>query len=375
MKIEKVYRKDLGQWRWKIDVTIAGRRIRRADFLTRKQAEEAIAFYRSKIIADRYSLPMPTQKVTLLNLKSSVTKDQSIKPRTAQIFSEFVELVGEQVSLTSLTKADWRKFVDLLKGRNCKPGTINRYMADVSTVLSSASESFPDLGDWSHPKAPWLPDSIGRNRLLSKSELSKILFALRSERQFHEQYFSVKNRHEVLDLFRLMLLTGAREGEILNLTPSQISWDWRTITIRSEKGGGSVRVVPLSDSALEILRLRSGQQLFSINKDRLYRTLRRVAEISGVAYGDNVFGGWVLYDLRHCAATVMENAGVPYSAVSAILGHKRTDQTATYAHAQLETLRKAVLALENYCREIDGFMSDLAQKTPLSAMLPKSVAR
>jgi integrase len=372
MKIEKVYRKDLGQWRWKIDVTIAGRRIRRADFLTRKQAEEAIAFYRSKIIADRYSLPMPTQKVTLLNLKSSVTKDQSIKPRTAQIFSEFVELVGEQVSLTSLTKADWRKFVDLLKGRNCKPGTINRYMADVSTVLSSASESFPDLGDWSHPKAPWLPDSIGRNRLLSKKELSQILFALRSERQFHEQYFSVKNRYEVLDLFRLMLLTGAREGEILNLKPSQISWDWRTITIRSEKGGGSVRVVPLSDLALEILKTRSH---FSINKDKLYRVLRRIGESSGVAYGDNIQGGWVLYDLRHVAATVMENAGVPYSAVSAILGHKRTDQTATYAHAQLETLRKAVLTLETYCREIDGFMGNLAQKTPLSAISPKSVAR
>jgi integrase len=166
-----------------------------------------------------------------------------------------------------------------------------------------------------------------------------------------------------------MLLTGAREGEILNLKPSQISWDWRTITIRSEKGGGSVRAVPLSNSALEILRSRNH---FSINKDKLYRVLRRIGESSGVVYGDNVDGGWVCYDLRHVVATVMENAGVPYSAVSAILGHKRTDQTATYAHAQLDTLRIAVKTLESWCREIDGFVistdrHELSQTTTLKA--------
>jgi integrase len=168
-----------------------------------------------------------------------------------------------------------------------------------------------------------------------------------------------------------MLLTGAREGEILNLRQEQISWDWRTVKIVATKTK-TVRVVPLSDLALEILKNRED---FSINKDKLYRVLRRTGESSGVIYGDNIQGGWVLYDLRHVAATVMENAGIPYSAVSAILGHKRTDQTATYAHAQLETLRKAVLTLETYCREIDGFMGNLAQKTPLSATSPKVAAR
>jgi integrase len=86
--------------------------------------------------------------------------------------------------------------------------------------------------------------------------------------------------------------------------------------------------------------------------------LNRTGEVSGVAYGDNVDNGWVIYDLRHVAATVMENAGIPYSAVSAILGHKRKDQTATYAHAQLDTLRRAVEVLESHCREIDGFFSE-----------------
>jgi len=361
MKIEKVYRKDLKKYRWKIDITVNGQRVRRADFVTKQEAIDAISALHTKARADRYGLVIPKPKITLGQL------DQ-----TSRIFKEFVETVGPDVSLVSLSRADWKKYVDLLRDRDCKPGTINRYMADVSSVLNSASERFPDLSEWRCPKAPWLSCSLGRDRLLSREEVAKLLAALRAERQRHEQYLSVKNKAEVFDLFRLMLLTGAREGEILNLRSSQISWDWRTVQIKSEKGGGSVRIIPLSDSALEILRSRQSERFFSINRDQLYRVLRRIADLSGVVYGDNIQNGWVLYDLRHVAATVMENAGVPYSAVSAILGHKRTDQTATYAHAQLDTLKRAVETLENYCREIDGFDLTSGQKTPLQTTTSKS---
>ncbi len=354
MGIEKVFRKDLGEYRWKIDVTVDRKRYRRSDFETKQEAEEAISALRLNARAKRYGLAKPKTKITLRTLKTSATKDK----KDLRIFKEFVELIGPEVLLTDLSRADWKKYADTLKARKCKPGTINRYMAEVSAILSSAAERFPDPGEWRPPKIPWLAYPPGRNRVLSREEISKILFALRAERQHYEQYFSVKNRAEVFDLFRLMLLTGAREGEILNLTSSQVSWDWRTVKITSKKGGGSVRIVPLSETAHEILRSRQGrgQKFFDLNRDKLYRVLNRVAESSGVIYGDNVDGGWVCYDLRHVAGTVMENAGIPYSAVSAILGHKRKDQTATYVHAQLDTLRRGVETLESWCRDIDGFL-------------------
>lgn len=371
MKIEKVYRKNLGDYRWKIDVTIDGRRIRRADFETKQEAKDAIAALLTTARANRYGLVIPMPVVTLKDLKGKCDKDKAIKKRTLQIFGQFVGIVGPAVELNKLTKAHWKAYIDSLRGQNCKPGTINKYLADVSSVLSSAPERFPDLGEWRPPKIPWLVYPPGRSRILSKEEISKILIALKAERQHYEQYFSVKNRAEVLDLFRLMLLTGAREGEILNLRHSQVSWDWRTVRIESKKGGGSVRVVPLSDLALEILRSRPEKKIFSINRDKLYRVLERVGEMSGVIYGDNVDNGWVCYDLRHVAGTVMENAGIPYSAVAAILGHKRRDQTATYAHAQLETLRRGVEILEKHCREIDGFMDVFGQEKPFSDPIEK----
>jgi integrase len=353
MDIKKAWRKDLGEYRWKIDVTVDRKRHRRSDFETKQEAEEAISALRLNARAKRYGLAKPKTKITLRALKTSLTKDK----KDLRIFTEFADLIGPETLLTDLTRADWKNYVDYLKARKCKPGTINRYMAEVSANLSLASERFPDLDEWRCPKIPWLTWPQGRQRVLSREEMSKILFALRAERQHYEQYFSVKNRAEVLDLFRLMLLTGAREGEILNLRQDQISWDWRTVKIVSKKGGGSVRVIPLSETALEILRFRPGNKFFSINRDKLYRVLNRIGESSGVIYGDNIDGGWVIYDLRHVAATVLENAGIPYSAVSAILGHKRKDQTATYAHAQLDTLRRAVETLETWCRDIDGFGS------------------
>lgn len=369
MKIEKVFRKDLQDWRWKIDITIDGRRIRRADFEKKQDALDAVAFLRSQSVALRYGLATPKPKITLGQLWETASKDKALKGRsqTKRVFEEFMALIKPETELADLTRADWKAFVDLLRGRDCSPGTINRYMAEVSSVLTSAVERFPDLGEWGPPKIPWLTYPPGRHRVLSKEEISKILMALQAGKQHYEQQSSVDNRAEVLDLFRLMLLTGAREGEILNLKPSQVSWDWRTVKIESRKGGGSVRVVPLSDSALEILRSRNqGQRFFSINRDKLYRTLNRVAVMSNVAYGDNVDGGWVIYDLRHVAATIMENAGIPYSAVSAILGHKRKDQTAAYAHAQLDTLRRGVEVLETWCREIDGWLGVLGQEKTLA---------
>lgn len=365
MKIGKVFRKDLGKWRWKIDITIAGQRIRRADFTTKREAIEAIAAMHTQVRAHRYGLLTPRPTVTLYDLYAEVKEDYAAKERRQILptLDGFLKVVGPSTKLVDISRADWKKYLTDCKERELKPGTINRYMADISRALHSAPEHFPELGEWRPPSAPWEPAPLGRDRLLSAEELGKLLAALRSERQPREWASSVGWRYEVYDLFRLMLLLAAREGEVLNLRQAQISWDWKTVLIDATKTH-TRRVIPLSDSALEILKCRkgAGQQVFKeIPKDALYNALDRAGEISGVTYGDNVENGWVIYDLRHAAATVIENSGVPYSAVSAILGHKRKDQTATYTHADLATMRRGLESLEAWCREIDGFSRNSAE--------------
>lgn len=376
MKIQKVFRKDLGKYRWKIDLTINGERIRRADFPTKQEAVEAIASMLSLARADRYGLVKPSPEIRLRHLYDEAGRDPEIKQRchALLVFKGFLDLVGKETLLTDLTKTDWKKFVDCCRSRHLQFSTINRYMAAISGILRSTAVHFPELENWQPPKAPWFPESPGRSRVLSVDEISALLAGFRAERQKHEWDRRVRWRHEIFDLFRLMLLTAAREGELLNLRQNAISRDWKTVTIEATKTN-TRRVIPLSDTVLEILRPRQTSPVFQpMSKTILYRTLACVGRLAGVAYGEKIDNGWVLYDLRHTAATVLEHAAVPYSVVSAILGHKRSDQTATYTHSDLSTMRRGINSLESWCREIDGFVIRSGQKMESKA-IQKTSAR
>jgi integrase len=361
MKFEQHFRKDLQAWRWGFDVTINGQRIRRYEWELKRDAKDALASLQMEARAHRYGLILPDPLITLEDLEQKLGQDKSVPSQKLATFRDFLEAVDPQKPLKDLTRADWKAYLTHLDKRTekLKPGTINRHFCFISGALRAAGEYFPELSEWQPPKVPWNPAQPGRDRLLSKEEIAKLLTALRAPRQFGEKEKGKINRHEIFDLFRLMLLTGAREGELLDLTARQVSWDWRTVTINATKTR-TTRVVPLSNAAFEILRARRSKPAFfkTFPNPSLYRALQQAAEMAGILYGDRVEGGFVLYDLRHWAATVMENAGTPYSAVAAILGHKRRDQTATYAHAQLDTLRQAVDTLEKHCREIDGFFTE-----------------
>lgn len=376
MKIEKKFRKDLNAWRWGFDVTIMGQRIRRYDFQLKRDAQDALAALQTRARAHRYGLIMPEPIITLQDLQHKLSNDKSLAKRKPLLatFEEFLDAVDSLKPLNKLNRADWKIFLTQLEERKLKPGTINHYLGRVSSALNKAGDYFPTLSEWRPPSAPWTSEPPGRERVLSKEEVSKLLAALRSERQKFEQVRSVDHRHEVHDLFRLMFLTAAREGELLALNPRAVSWDWKTVQIDATKTN-TRRVIPLSDAAFEILKARKqhAPRFFKrLTHYGLYKALQRAGEIAGVEYGGLVDGGWIIYDVRHLAATVMESGGVPYSAVAAILGHKRQDQTATYTHVQMETMRRGVEVLEKHCREIDGFFSVSADTQGCAQTLRRS---
>lgn len=116
--------------------------------------------------------------------------------------------------------------------------------------------------------------------------------------------------------------------------------------------------VALSPLAQEILRRHETPLMNDVADWKFYEMITEVSEAARLPYGDKAKDGWVPHDLRHTAATVIESKGIRYSVVSALLNHKRRDQTATYTHASLEDLRGAVTVLENWCREIDGFLTE-----------------
>ncbi|MCB9715086.1 MAG: tyrosine-type recombinase/integrase [Myxococcales bacterium] len=140
---------------------------------------------------------------------------------------------------------------------------------------------------------------------------------------------------------RLLLLTGARRGEITALEWSMVDLERACLRLPDSKTGA--KVIPLSPPAVAVLRE--------------LRTARREDEryVCPCKAGDgplqNLNGSWVrireragldgvrLHDLRHSAASDMLAAGLSLAEIAVILVHKSTQTTQRYAHASDEAQR------------------------------------
>lgn len=369
MKYEKVYNKKLKQWVWKIDGTIAGQRIRRAEFPTKQDAQDAVASLLLEARNERYGLSSAKPHITLDHLRAEreKRKEKQIVAKSVFVLQDWAGLIGRKKLLVDLRRADYTLLVEFYKKRGIKDATVNQYLIALSAALHDVPEYFGALEDWTPPKIPWLTAKSERKRTLARAELERIFLALRAEREKGEHRRLRFWKSEMLDVIRLMLLTGCRRGELRILVDSQLDMERQTARIIAPKTT-TERTIPLSQSAIEILRPRmKGLTILApYNENHHRNTMIKVSERAGLIYSDREEGGWVLHDLRHTAATVIEDAGFPYSVISELLGHRRQDQTATYTHAQAGTMRRAVEHLESWCRDIDGFSGELQrqQSTP-----------
>ena len=139
------------------------------------------------------------------------------------------------------------------------------------------------------------------------------------------------------DVIVAMLETACRPGEILSLQWMDVNSLQREITIRAEKAKTRYdRLVPVSQRLNAILDMRRldpsgqelpstayvfgdafGQQVTSVRRD--WEAARKTAKLQH----------WHLADLRHEAASRYEQAGVPVSTVSKLLGHTNLTTTTT----------------------------------------------
>ncbi len=159
-------------------------------------------------------------------------------------------------------------------------------------------------------------------RFLSREEIGRLHRVL--DRQTR------KSGRQQADIIRLLLLTGCRRGEIVQLRWSAVQDDM--LVLADSKTGP--RTVPLNTQARRILerQRRDGSQfVFPSPFDparprrpdlRLWYRVRREAGIEDVR----------LHDLRHTHASHAVMNGVPVPVVSRLLGHSNVRMTLRYAH-------------------------------------------
>ena len=160
-------------------------------------------------------------------------------------------------------------------------------------------------------------------RFLSREEIARLHEAL-------DEHAQKDSSRQQADIIRLLLLTGCRKREIVQLCWSEIGDD--LITLADSKTGP--RKVPLNTQARRILdrRPRGGSPFVfpsPLDPSRprglelaLWYRVRREAGIEDVR----------LHDLRHTHASHAVMNGVPLPVVSRMLGHSNVRMTLRYAH-------------------------------------------
>jgi integrase len=162
------------------------------------------------------------------------------------------------------------------------------------------------------------------------------------------------------DALRLLILTGAREGEVLSATWGQFDlnrgrWTKPSHHTKQKK----IEHLPLSRAALDVLarmaKSRTGPYLFPGRFQGARVTLRRpwiqVLKAAGLATEEQFQGKRQtltryrptvrIHDLRHTYASHLVSSGQSLHIVGRLLGHTQPQTTQRYAHVADEALRQA----------------------------------
>ncbi len=195
---------------------------------------------------------------------------------------------------------------------------------------------------------------------------------------------------------KLLLLTGARRGEILALRWEDVDTDRGCLRLPDSKTGAKViRLTAAALSALAVLPRSARWVLPAAKGSGHYVGLPKhwdavTARANAIALsrakregrsleGALSFDGVRLHDLRHSFASFAVQSGGSLYLVGKVLGHKQTRTTERYAHASDEPLlATAELAAQRIARALAGTKKADRRRLPATssgAGLPRTGSR
>jgi integrase len=172
-----------------------------------------------------------------------------------------------------------------------------------------------------------------RERFLDVTEIGRL-----------SQTLNEHKNQRMADVIRLLMLTGARRGDVLNATWDQFdldraAWTKPAATTKQRK----LHRTPLSSAAVQLLRtIRArtpekcpwvfpgdahGKPVQEIK--RFWHDVRKKAELADIR----------IHDLRHTFASLLVSGGMSLPMIGKLLGHTQVQTTQRYAHLFDDPLR------------------------------------
>jgi len=202
----------------------------------------------------------------------------------------------------------------------------------------------------SHKKA-WFREKVRRN-VIEPNDL-KAWFEAVINLPNNKSNITHKNTSEtVRDYLLILLFTGLRPGEAINLAWEDIDFNNKLLNIKNTKNHED-HILPLTDHIVSILEQIRNNSLGSVvfpgynpNKSLVNpnKQVKKVIENSGVQF--------LLHDLRRTFATYADSLQIQHSTIKRLINHKEIDVTSVhYIQPSIETLRKPMQKITDYILE------------------------
>ena len=184
-----------------------------------------------------------------------------------------------------------------------------------------------------------LRENNARTRELTPEEETKLLEALEPAK--------IRSRSDYRPLVRLLIASGLRVGEAVNLRWSDVDWKAELLTLRQTKAG-KVQHAHLNGAALGILR---GLQAIGSDDGEAYIFSRRGGKpwrpsVVTHAFQRAAVAAGVkdcrLHDCRHTFASRLVRRGVGIFQVSRLLRHASVAMSERYSHLTQADLKAAI---------------------------------
>lgn len=144
------------------------------------------------------------------------------------------------------------------------------------------------------------------------------------------------------DIPLILLYSGMRASELINLKSRDVNRKQRTIKITSAKTKSGIRTIPIHDRIWPIVARRL-DAVYVIQECRTYSSLSREFDKAMRA----INAKHTTHYCRHTFATRLDNEGANYNAKRLLLGHASGNVTdGVYTHKSLGQLRKTIRLLK-----------------------------
>jgi len=290
--------------------------------------------------------------VDIGQLHKEFTNEQRFAARLSEVtlrgYEQSYALLREvmpDVSVDQISSATMTEFFRRLETRTRIVGRGIRKVgvkkSTIATYRSKLSRFFQWLENRGYiKKNPFLameyPDVRYEDRkYLGRSDIQKIFTALALSIFNHSNFLQKRN----LAIFAVLLYSGVRKGELLNLKVTDLDLQRRELTVRAETSKSRIRrIVPISAELMKILRdylserVRRGlttPHLFAssahdsnLTDNGLKHLVEAVQRASGVSFH--------VHQFRHTFAVNVLNNGSDIAKLKQLLGHRDIRMTATY---------------------------------------------